>query len=332
MSFEGNLLRGICAFTFAVATGCSPISPKSRDYPTQEDTFTPTLTAPPLSLAELEMTRVAPLTTPGAIDTAVIATSESFVAEGWRNLVERGFPLEAINSAVQIEIGAVIETENGSKVIFGNGSGNLMHIDGYWILLTAGHVLDNTEYGMSLINQIRLKRDSSLPNPGRANFLSPKEFGIATANSNGADFGIIVFSDEVINPKHQSMFNQELALKREQLYFGQELVDGSYFGICYPDLTNPDPTITFDAHVAQFIPRPAGSEIALVNSLALAGCSGEGMFVKIGSQFYYVGPAIADFGTNPLLADVTYVSLFGVGGQSEFDKLVETAKADLKAK
>lgn len=331
MSFEGKLLRGISALALTVAAGCSAISPRPRYYPTPEATFTPTLTAPPPSLAELEMTRVVPLTTPGAIDRAVIATSKSFETEGWRNLVERGFPLEAINSAVEVEIGAVVKTVNESKAIFGSGSGNLMHIDGYWILLTAGHVLENTEEGMNSISQIWLKRDNSLPNPGRMYFPS-SEFGVATAKIYGVDFGIVVFSDEVINSKHLSMFDQKLALTKEQLYFGQDPYDVPYFGICHPGLTDPDPTIIFDAHVAKFIPRPGGLEIALVHSLVLEGCSGGGMFVEIDGKFYYVGPATGNFGPNPLLADVTYISSLGVVGKSNFDKLVETAKADLEAK
>lgn len=322
MSFEGKLIRYASAFAVAVSAGCSS---------TPEAMFTPTLTAQPPSLAELEMTRVAPLTTPGAIDKAVIATSKSFVTEGWRNSVERGFPLEAINSAVEVEIGAVVKTVDGNKAIFGIGSGNLMHIDGYWILLTAGHVLDNTEYELNSIKQIWLKRDNSLPNPGRMYFPS-SEFGVATARSNGVDFGIVIFSDEIVSSKHLSMFNQESALKKEQLYFGQEPLYGPYFGVGHPGLTEPDPTITFDAYVPKFIPRPGGLEIALVPSLVLGGCSGGGMFVEIDGQFYYVGPVSENFGPDPLLADVTYVASLGVLGQSEFDKLVERAKIDFSSK
>ena len=55
-------------------------------------------------------------------------------------MVERGFHEKAVDSAVKI----YSHTETFSEKYF-VGSGNLMHIDGYWVVLTAGHMLKNED-------------------------------------------------------------------------------------------------------------------------------------------------------------------------------------------
>lgn len=306
-------------------------TPLPTGTPTPSPTATETM-GPSLSPAEAEMTRVAPLTTPGAVEMSVIQTSEAFLNLGWKEWAIRGFPLSAINSAIGIEVESVTRTKNSGAIInLEGGSGNLMHIDGYWVLLSAGHVLENNMYVPKSIDHILVMRDASLPNSGTVD-LFQQDFGVATTVNKNMDFGIVVIPDSVMLHNGGNIFKPEMALKVEQMYFDGNVLDSLYYGICFPWVTNWQPSVFFEARLPKFVSQPSDSHMILNKMIPLPACSGGGQFVKTNNKDLYVGPVVANYGLNPLYVDSAVVTKISALGKSGFLKLIESAKEDYFAR
>lgn len=329
MSVEGKIVRTVTAVALGVTVGCSEIKPILFGTPTltATPTSTPTATLPP---PDIERTRVAPLLTPKVMEEAVISTSEAFIDTGWGKMIERGFPPEAIYSAVGIEILASSQIENEVRISETGGSGNVMHIEGYWVVLTARHVLTDI-FGTGDIQNITFTRGVGLPNRGKIKIYQ-REFGIATTGLDEPDFGVIVIPDFLIISMTDDMFNPNSALRKEQIYFGPVVKDSYYYGLCFPEITDGKPDVAYEARLPNFVDQPDARKIILGNDLSQPGCSGGGMFVKDGGDFLYVGPSISIYKDHELLAGVTNVANLGSLGEKGFDNLIQSAIEDFEAK
>jgi hypothetical protein len=318
-----------------ISPDSTPQSPTSTEVvptatgtptPSETPTLTPTITLTPYprEVIDQQMTKIAPLTTPGAVDVAVVATSEAFTTEGWKNAVEHGFPMIAINSS--FEVGFLTGDFGGI-----GGSGNLTHVDGYWVVLTAGHLLQGDERTNALKgNQIlglELSRKISLPSPSYI-LLSPSEFGLASAGNSGIDIGVIVTPDKNIDQSYSAF-----ALTRQQLYFGEHPLDSVYAGLCFPGITAGYPTLISDAGLTPYMnPLYSKSTFIIDRSLISRGCSGGGIFVKKDGEFLYAGAIKGSSPTNSLVADTTLVTNLGSLGEEGLNKLIASAIADYESK
>ena len=326
MSLESTIGRGVVSVALAFTASCAAKVQVPESVPAITSTVTATTRprletpVPWLSAEKSHMTEIAPLTTPGVRDRAIFATSEAYMRNGWQYLVDRGFPLIAIDSVAHIK--AKMPNNYISE-----GSGTLMHIDNYWVVLTAGHVLDRTNVRPAEIESISLIRDASLPNPGTIKLSSNKEFGVATTPIKDIDFGILIFPDNV-NRENQSgvaMLNPMKVVRRDQFNFGKPSTNDSFYSICYPQLTAPNPTILFDARMAPYF-QPSASKFALNYGLSLIGCSGAGDFVKDDkNNVWYFGPEIDVYRPGPLVADITLVAPINFLGEEGFNKLLQQA-------
>jgi hypothetical protein len=310
----------------ATTTEIAPTNvPTIEPSETTQDS-TPTL-SPQDKQIYAEMTESAPLTTPGAKDKAIKATSQAYDEEGWQELERQGFPEKAINSAVQIDVDLSDEYMSAHKdMIFKSygACGNLMHIDGYWVVLSAGHVFKNDEDKRDIndLGTIILNRPDSLNNTSYAGF-AYDEFGLATAYAQNIDFGVAVFPDDVADYKNQPMFDKDMVLNIDDLLFTENPPDGLYYGIGFPGLTDPDPTISFGARLAKSITFP--NMVVLSNDLVAPGSSGGGEFTVINGKTYYVGATVGDYGLHPVFADSAVISSVGQLGKSAFDALIKSA-------
>ncbi len=303
-------------------SACSQVIASNSFESSQEsNTPTPTLGFIPISesgtptpdhddLRNAEMTRVAPLSTPGAIDSAIKATSQAVGAEGWESMVKRGFPEKAINSVVQIDL---FDSESGNCI---SGSGNLMHINGYWIVLTVAHAF----YSPS--DMLQISRPNGFDNNGETLFLQG-EYGVAIAPDEQFDFGVIVIPDEIIESKDENVFNEKTALKLNDLAFYKDLPDVPFYGVSFPSLTSPNPTVSFGSRIAEFA-KPIRGAVVLADNLSKGGSSGGGEFAKIGDEFLYIGPIWSTI-DHPVFLNSTLIFNIGELGRSGFDELIKTA-------
>ena len=255
MSVEGNIARAAALALIGLGVGLARSKIQSSN---------------PLSPADIERTRVAPLTIPGAFDRSMAATQEAFSEQGYPSLIEKGFPEIAVTSAVNV----YIQYENAPYSL--HGSGNLMHIDGYWVVLTAAHVIDfeNKNFDPDIVSLIRISGDKSLPD-WTDTFLSHSEFGIATSRDKNVDFGVLVIPDENV-PATENEIYKNIVLTRDQIYDWQGPLESNYYTLCFPGKER-NPTIVFDGELADYMGKPVTpSWISIKGAILQNGCSGVG--------------------------------------------------------
>lgn len=333
MSKERSLERVVVAASLAVAAGCSKISLKTPDdtptsSATPTATFTPMPTAtftplpPTLNPWAAEMTRIAPLTTPGAADYAIISTAEAFKRSDIKEIEAEGVPEVAINSSAVVSI-------FDKKCNIEQGSGTLMHISGYWVVLTVGHLFNNDCINLNELRGVQIERLGNLPNLNSV-FFPGGFFGYSTAKDRGIDFAVVVIPDDNGNKIFNGMFDQKKTLQWDQLFFGKIPIDDNYSAICFPGITGKLPTVSIGSRVQKFDPWYNKSTLVIDNSLIAPGCSGGGMYVTTAGETFYAGPIQANNLGDSWRGDATYITTLSSVGEDGLRSLIIKAIGNYK--
>lgn len=294
-----------------------------------------------INLFDLEKNENAPLLINGRKSFEVQATAQAAQDKGWERLVDEGFPIEAINTAVGVTVNITVETSTKSS----DASGTIMFYNGFWVLIASGHqFLSGIDPRYPNFN-IDLSR-KLIPNEGYLTF-SDKEFGVAAVyeskrygdvglTNNDLDLSIVVFPDEKVGDRFEGFVDRKKALRLDQIDLNDEqITTADFFGISFPGLTNYEPALIQNGTInpiEEFAPK-SSSQISIDNTLVWYGFSGAGVFAKkTNGVVAYIGPVVGTNDLDPYFVDNTNVTRIASMGKQGFLDFITEAIADYQRK
>jgi hypothetical protein len=293
-----------------------------------------------INLFDLEKNENAPLLINGRKSFEVQATAQAAQDKGWERLVDEGFPIEAINTAVGVTVNTTFETSTKSS----DASGTIMFHNGFWVLIASGHQFLS---GMDLRYpncSIDLSR-KLIQNEGFVSF-SDKEFGVAAVyeskrygdvglTNDDLDLSIVVFPDEKVGNRFEGFVDRKKALRLDQIDFNdKQITTADFFGISFPGLTNYEPALIQNGTINPLDSVPKGSSrISVDNTLAWYGFSGAGVFAKkTNGVVSYIGPVVGGNDLDPYFVDNTEITQIASMGKQGFLNFITEAITDYQRK
>lgn len=294
-----------------------------------------------INLFDLEKNENAPLLINGRKSFEVQATAQAVQDKGWERLVDEGFPIEAINTAVGVTVNTTVEASTKSS----DASGTIMFHNGFWVLIASGHQFLQYMDPRLQNYDIDLFR-KSISNEGRLTF-SDKEFGVAAVyenkrygdvglTSDDLDLSIVVFPDEKVGDRFEGFVDRKKALRLDQIDFDDKQIAATdFFGIGFPGLTNYAPALIQNGTInpiEEFAPK-GSSQISIDNTLAWYGFSGAGVFAKKPNGVVaYIGPVVGTNDLDPYFVDNTNVTRIASIGEQGFLNFITEAITDYQRK